>query len=341
MSMEREERDNQFTGLATRYLAGEATPEEITILSGWIQSDPALEELFREFHKTWMALQGERVGQVVDAEKEWSLFKERFHGTPVITMNSTSPSLFRSKNFMRVAALLLAVLLPALFVLLRNSNPKQLEVTASVAVTDVILPDGSTVSLYPGSSVSYPKKFRGGQRLVTLTGEACFDVTRDASKPFIVTSGSVNVEVLGTTFYVNTRQAPQKMEVILETGRVETYYTGDQTKPVILAPGEKADISLDSRSIVKAVNGDPNFMAWKTRRMTFSNTPLPEIVSVLNKVYQAHITLASPSMNACTMTATFDRQTLPQVLHVMEAALEIKPVTTPEGIELSSSVRCE
>jgi transmembrane sensor len=339
--MEKEERDNRFTELATRYLAGEATPEEITILSGWIQSDPTLEELFREFHRTWMALQGERVGQVVDAEKEWSLFKERFHGTPVVTMNSTSPSLFRSKNFLRVAALLLAVLLPALFVLVRNSNPKQLEVMASVAVTDVILPDGSTVSLYPGSSVSYPKKFRGGQRLVTLAGEACFDVTHDASKPFIVNSGSVNVEVLGTTFYVNTRPASRKMEVILETGKVETYFSDKKGNPVILAPGEKADISVDDRSIVKAVNTDPNFMAWKTRRITFSATPLPEIVSVLNKVYQSHITLASPSMNACTMTATFDRQTLPQVLHVMEAALEIKTVATAGGIQLSSPVRCE
>jgi transmembrane sensor len=341
MNMEREEKNNRFTELATRYLAGEATPEEINILSGWIQSDPALEELFKEFHRTWMALQGERVGQVVDAEKEWSLFRERFHGAPVIAMTSTSPSLFRSKNFMKVAALLLAVLLPALFVLVRNSNPKQLEVMASAAVTDVILPDGSTVSLYPGSSVSYPKKFLRGQRLVTLTGEACFEVTHDASKPFIVTSGTVNVEVLGTTFYVNTRQAPQKMEVILETGKVETYFSDKKEKPVILAPGEKADISLDGCSIVKAVNADPNFMAWKTRRIIFSNTPLPEIVSVLNKVFQAHITLAGPSMNACTMTATFDRQTLPQVLHVMEAALEIRTVTTTQGIELSSSVRCE
>ena len=75
--------------------------------------------------------------------------------------------------------------------------------------------------------------------------------------------------------------------------------------------------------------------------MTFSDTPLPEIVSVLNKVYQARITLASPSMDRCTMTATFDRQTLPQVLRIMEETLEIKTVTGPDGIQLSSVTRCE
>ena len=69
--------------------------------------------------------------------------------------------------------------------------------------------------------------------------------------------------------------------------------------------------------------------------------PLPEIVSVLNKVYQARITLASPSMDRCTMTATFDRQTLPQVLRIMEETLEIKTVTGPDGIQLSSVTRCE
>jgi transmembrane sensor len=338
MIMEAEEKDQQFTELATRYLAGEATPEEIQILSGWVNTDPVKKELFHEFHRTWIALQGERVERNVNADTEWENFLGRLPRPSVIRMRGHSATpVYLSRRFLRVAAILLALLVPAWFLIQMMRSPHMEEVVASTGVTDVILPDGSTVTLYKGSSLSYPKKFAGHSREVTMKGEGCFDVKHEPSRPFVVISGDVRVKVLGTSFYMNSKSDSDQVVVILQSGKVSAYYGNDPNRQVTLAPGEKAELSREGHSIVKSVNGDPTFMAWKTRRIVFSNTTLSEIVRVLDKVYQARITLASPSLSSCTLSATFDQQTLPQVLSVMEATLGIKAITGPDGIQLSGT----
>ena len=65
----------------------------------------------------------------------------------------------------------------------------------------VILPDGTSVNLNSLSRIVYPGTFSGECRAVTLEGEALFNVTTTGI-PFIVSTESMRIEVLGTSFDV-------------------------------------------------------------------------------------------------------------------------------------------
>src|SRR5690606_36020397 len=66
------------------------------------------------------------------------------------------------------------------------------------------LADGTKVWLNAGSSLTYPMHFAGNERRVTLEGEAYFDVSHDAERPFIVHVNDTEIRVLGTQFNVNS-----------------------------------------------------------------------------------------------------------------------------------------
>ncbi|HTX88401.1 MAG TPA: FecR domain-containing protein, partial [Bacteroidales bacterium] len=162
-----------------------------------------------------------------------------------------------------------------------------------------------------------------------------FEVKHDVSKPFVISSGNVNVEVLGTTFYVNTERADGKLEVILNSGKVAVYFSETPGNRVILTPGEKAEVSRDTRKIEKDVNDDPNWLSWKTGRLVFNNTPLGEIAQDLMRVYPVKIELTSPGISRCLVTATFENQSLESVLNVLKATLNVKITISGTTIMIS------
>ena len=85
---------------------------------------------------------------------------------------------------------------------------------------EVILNDGSTVTLQSNSKISYPAVFEKYKREIKLVGEAFFDVKRDASKPFFVYSQDLVTKVLGTSFTVKAYNSEEKIQVSVKTGKV-------------------------------------------------------------------------------------------------------------------------
>ena len=72
--------DTYYPDLITRYLSGEASPEEISALSAWIQSDPEHASLFNEFRKTWLGVVSDQIEQQADLEKEWEVMVHKLTG---------------------------------------------------------------------------------------------------------------------------------------------------------------------------------------------------------------------------------------------------------------------
>jgi ferric-dicitrate binding protein FerR (iron transport regulator) len=103
----------------------------------------------------------------------------------------------------------------------------------------------------------------------------------------------------------------------------------------LLLPGEKAEMGTDDDIILKTINKDVNFLAWKTKYMVFNNTPLNEVVAVLAKVYHTNIRLSGDRLSNCRITATFDRQSIESVINVLKATLDLQVRNTGAGIELS------
>lgn len=90
----------------------------------------------------------------------------------------------------------------------------------SEAPLKIVLKDGSTVTLQPGASLTYPVSFTGAKREVTLSGEAFFQVAKDRSKPFYVFSDNLITQVVGTSFTIKANGANKESEVSVATGKV-------------------------------------------------------------------------------------------------------------------------
>src|SRR5690606_9086129 len=112
-------------------------------------------------------------------------------------------------------------------------------------IKNVTLDDGSQVSLQPQSTLTISENFSSGARVVSLRGEAFFDVERDTLRPFYVYAGDVVTKVLGTSFTVRAIESDKKITVAVKTGKVSVstkpgVSVNQSSSEVILTPNQKA-----------------------------------------------------------------------------------------------------
>nr|WP_121271954.1 FecR family protein [Pedobacter schmidteae] len=142
----------------------------------------------------------------------------------------------------------------------------------------VNLPDGTKVWLNAASSLRYPTRFTGKDRIVELKGEGYFEVAKDVKRPFIVKSDRQQVEVLGTHFNINSYPEEESTHTTLLEGSVKVH-TDIQGKTVLLKPGQQSKIEGDK---VDVENADiESVLAWKNGDFFFKGD---DIKTVMNKV---------------------------------------------------------
>lgn len=337
--------------LITKFLAGEITEEEIQVLTEWLKSAPKHQEFFEEFQNTWITIEKSKI-DLSDVDAEWNKLEFRIKESQkpdVINKNSDFTILNPQRNnrnisifnwAFRFAAISLLLAIPA-FLLLRYFNDSGITIiTAQNQMVEANLPDGTFVSLNSGSTLEYPEHFKDNRREVKLTGEAYFDVKHDAKTTFVIVNGKVRIEDIGTSFYVNTNKSDGQMEVILTEGKAAVYFDDHLSGKVVITPGEKVDIWLAGNNIRKSINQDENYMAWKTRRLVFSNNTMSEVVALLNRVYHSEIHLSGDNINNCRLTAIFDNQTLESVLNVIKSTLDVSIISNGQTFEIRGN-KCD
>jgi len=152
-------------------------------------------------------------------------------------------------------------------------------------VIDMTLVDGSRVWLNAGSSVTYPVAFVGNERKVTITGEAYFEVAHDRSKPFLLSKGDLQIEVLGTHFNVNAYDDENDIKVTLLEGSVKIKkgnFAG------LLKPGQQAMVSSGIK-----IGDDANVeevMAWKNGKFDFGEAAdISTIMKQISRWYDVEV----------------------------------------------------
>lgn len=146
------------------------------------------------------------------------------------------------------------------------------------------LPDGSMVWLNASSSLRFPAFFAGNTREVQLTGEAFFDVAKNASKPFKVITKDQTVEVLGTQFNINSYADEDVIKTTLIEGSVKIIY---KNKMVLLGPGQQFQ---PINSTVKVVAADTEeVVAWKDGYFLFKNEDIRSIMRKVSRWYNVEV----------------------------------------------------
>jgi len=151
---------------------------------------------------------------------------------PIVTTAS------RQRIGWRYAAAAAAVLIITASVILWNSNQvtpqkkvivdRTTDVTTAAGINQKLsMPDGSTLMVRPGSSIAYKTAFDGASREIVMhNGEVYFEVAKDSSRPFIIHTGILDIQVLGTSFVVRAIKGVREQEVVVKEGRVQVANNG-------------------------------------------------------------------------------------------------------------------
>ena len=150
----------------------------------------------------------------------------------------------------------------------------------------VIMPDGTRVWLNAASSVKFPASFNGlPRRMVELTGEAYFEVAKDAAHPFIVESNNQQIEVLGTHFNISNYAEEGTVRTTLLEGSVKISVAGGQHS--ILKPGQQA--SLTGTKLQVGPANTEQAVAWKNALFVFDHDNLESIMNKVSRWYDVEV----------------------------------------------------
>ena len=325
---------NPIDELIAKYLSGEANEQERQEIEAWAgqsgENLAVLDESRRTFERAGLWLGQRRY----DASAAWSDLQQRLDGSSnVVTLKpATGQGLFVSRILKIAASLLIAISLglAGYYLGFRNHQPAVYTEVMSgqrQVLDQVILPDGTLVTLNSGSKLTYPREFSGTSREVSISGEAFFDVVPDPSRPFIIAAGNANIRVLGTSFNVLAYPGDTLVEVVVETGKVQVTASGideQVAENLLLDPGEKGTYLQRNGSLYKGMNNDPNFSAWRTHQFEFNETPLMEVARLLEKVYFVEVSFSDPSIGDLQLTASFDQQPVEFILDVIRLTFQLE-----------------
>ncbi len=218
----------------------------------------------------------------------------------------------------------------------------------------VNLPDGSSVLLKKGATISYPSSFTQDWREVYLTGEAFFEVAKDANKPFLVHANQVITKVLGTSFTIKTEEHSSKVRVNVKTGRVAVYLADTEEalrqpqskklEGLVLLPGEQVVVEKQVISAVQqaqvATNAPTMVTPIERISFEFNENNLKEVFSRIEQAYHLKVEYDEQLMGNCPVTASLTDEPLNQKLHLICKAVRASYILT-EGKVVVTGRGCQ
>jgi transmembrane sensor len=181
------------------------------------------------------------------------------------------------------------------------------------------------VHLNYGSRIKYPQNFWGETRGVSLTGEAYFEVTHNPDKPFVVTTGLIDVKAIGTVFNVNAYPINNYVATTLVEGKVllVKQLTGEKAKQLgELKPGQHVNCNSKTGKIVSNVGNVDKYIAWKDGKLVFDNEPIEQVAQRLSQMFNVEIQVDN-EVRKYNYTVTFVDEPLFQILELLTAATPV------------------
>jgi len=181
----------------------------------------------------------------------------------------------------------------------------------------IVLGDGSSIVLKPKSSLEFPKVFDTSFREVWLTGEAFFEVAKDAKWPFLVHADDLITKVLGTSFIIRAFENEQNVLVQVKTGKVSVFMESDaqanknkgnaQLEGVLLIPNQQVVfVRQDSRMVKSLVENPILLNPALNQSFVFKDTPLKKVFVSIETAYGVDIVFDEEVMANCLLNASLE-----------------------------------
>lgn len=333
-------KDKFLSQLIDKYLKGTCSPEEEILLLDWYNSventdDPIL-SLTEEQKQSLKNRMFARIFNNADLAKHKEI-KPKLHARIYYYAAASIAAAFLIVySFLPQSK---SVLLTAQSQVNKETSSKLSFTNTSKKISKHQLPDNSIVWLKPHASISYDKKFINKYRLVSLSGEAFFEIEKDSKHPFLIYSGEVITRVVGTSFNIKANTASAATEVSVISGKVFVYSPSAKTqkhKSVYLEREQKVTFVKADRKLIKRTGNESSLGIWTRGNLSFDNAPIAEVVNSLNEQFGAKIILADTRILHYTLKADFSEVNLPAILELLSKSLNITYELQGENIMISA-----
>lgn len=268
-------------------------------------------------------------------EEVWKNLKTRFSADQY-KPNDRSSSL-SNLVWLRVAAVLI-LCLSAILMLHQAGyvNPFDKQGLVEVKVVEKVslpgqkittkLPDGTTVKLNADSKLLVPEFFTGDKREVKLIGEAFFDVARDETRPFIIKTSDLEIEVLGTSFNVSAYEDATSRSVSVKSGKVavKSYRKGTAVE---LEPNEMGILAEEGQLLKKPIENENLVFGWIEQQIVFKDQPIERVLNTISRWYGVEVEFEKQIRSERLYTASYEnpvlREVMESIAHVYNFNYEI------------------
>ena len=199
----------------------------------------------------------------------------------------------------------------------------------------LVLSDSTKVWLNSETTLRFPVQFAADVRNVELTGEAYFEVSKNEKVPFIVTSATQQIKVLGTQFNVSSYTENANIYTTLVEGRVEVTTSLNPSEKIVLAPSEQSCFTKGGNQLTKRIVDVNKYVAWKSGRFVFENETLEDIMRTLSKWYDVQVVFSNESNKKLRFTGNLERYSnFNEILKKIEKTNEVKFAITNNQITI-------
>ncbi|WP_346320612.1 FecR domain-containing protein [Chitinophaga sp. YIM B06452] len=329
----------RYLWLLSRKLSGGITEEEKEELESLVRADPQLRKEAEAMQVFW-GHDGRQNDE--DTKTAFEHLKARMHATdPQMWPEETTGRSGKGwrKYLLRAAAAVFFLaaagyIIKASGLLPGDGSGLRADYNVRGTRSHIKLADGTTVWLNSDSELKYPMRFKGATREVYLRGEAFFDVAKDASKPFIVHTETMHVNVLGTSFNIKAYPEDSASEATLITGEVMVELKNSPEKKIRLRPAEKLVVPNKPDSLREASAGaapvimKPTYFlkadsaiietAWVDNRLIFQDESFDRLASRMERWYNVTIHFENASIQHLRFTGIFGKEQLEQALRALQ-----------------------
>lgn len=318
-----------YIQLFDKFLLKQASAEEIQVLIQWLKSEGSFLD--------WADEEWNVAASEMDTKLQRQLFGQIKEKISQIDKTCLPEKENRRRKFYlwfaRVTSVILLLLMTGLsvhyYTMSQMIMPDMIVSVEKGQKANVVLPDGSKVWVNSDSRLSYGSRFNQKERVLSLEGEAYFEVTPDKDRPFIVETDELAVRALGTSFNVKSYEEEKDVSTVLMTGKVEV--TSDYDR-LVLNPNERIVFNKQTGHMEKStVENTGDYINWKYNALTFNGETFENIVHTLERYYNTRIVFESETLKKYRFTGTPGNTSL-------ESILQILSLTSPLSYEVRDSM---
>lgn len=296
-----------ITNIVENSLRGDASPEEMMLLSNWIITDKRLNEwVVEEIASQHPVAKGADLDHICQ-----NIMKEN-QGKKISL-----------KYFLLTIAALFAGFGVFWVMNIEHHEPIHPLTVRTMASekSRISLPDGSSVILNSKTQLSYLYDEEEGVRNVKLNGEAWFDVKTDPKHPFIVDCDNLKVECRGTEFNVTAYQDEETVTVVLKDGKINAVSAREnvEMRPGMLLQYDRTSGHVNTDTVTAS-----DYCNWKSGEIHCDNITLETLFKRLSRTYGATINIQTPSLRTERVYGMMLEGDLKQVLDIVCVACDME-----------------